>query len=336
MNALVELHFAQQFPFSETAKRIIKEKKISLDTVPESVLQRAKAMVEASDKKKTYAPHIASSRSFLENEILAFPVAKVIVSLQNDSRQWEKFSRMVANTTFSHLMANEKKKKVLLDLADEMNVKFTYLTTSPFFVKLDLVDFLEINFNDDLLKVVNQKIEKGQIYLKEDAFARFLAELVFARVFSSFPVEGKFIPAKLKDEASRVAGQIKIKRKREFKEVFGKVDVESFPPCMAEIYADMLEGKRVAHLARFDLATFLVAVNMPIEQIITLFKNTPNFNEKVTRYQVERIAGKKGTRYSPPNCAKIHSHQLCKKITECNRINHPIQFYKNRKRAKKK
>jgi DNA primase large subunit len=72
---------------------------------------------------------------------------------------------------------------------------------------------------------------------------------------------------------------------------------------------------------------------MLTENIIELFKNFPDFNERMTRYQVEHIAGERGsrTRYKPPKCDTLKTHGLCAEPDEtCRKANHPINYYKRK------
>ena len=67
---------------------------------------------------------------------------------------------------------------------------------------------------------------------------------------------------------------------------------------------------------------------------VLLFQNAPDYNEKITKYQVEHLAGKKGsqTKYSVPACSKLVNENLCYATLDCRGITNPIQFgRKNRK-----
>jgi DNA primase large subunit len=47
--------------------------------------------------------------------------------------------------------------------------------------------------------------------------------------------------------------------------------------------------------------------------VIDVFKDRADYNEKIARYQVEHIAGMRGsrTKYKPPSCNKMKSYGLC-------------------------
>ena len=67
------------------------------------------------------------------------------------------------------------------------------------------------------------------------------------------------------------------------------------------------------------LATYMLAIGKPVDEIVLMFENAPDFNEKITRYQVEHLAGMKGshTKYSVPSCDKLRNENLCFATAEC-------------------
>ena len=75
----------------------------------------------------------------------------------------------------------------------------------------------------------------------------------------------------------------------------------------------MNKGDNLPHSARVMLATYMLAIGKPFDEIVLMFENAPDFNEKITRYQVEHLAGMKGshTKYSVPSCDKIRNENLC-------------------------
>ena len=81
------------------------------------------------------------------------------------------------------------------------------------------------------------------------------------------------------------------------------------------------------------LATYMLSLGKSIDEVVSLFQNAPDFNEKITRYQVEHLAGKKGsqTKYSVPACSKLVNENLCYATIDCKGITNPIQFGRNRK-----
>ena len=77
----------------------------------------------------------------------------------------------------------------------------------------------------------------------------------------------------------------------------------------------------------------MLAIGKPIDEIVMMYQNAPDFNEKITRYQVEHLAGLKGsrTKYSVPSCEKLLNENLCFATEECSGIVNPIQFGRRRR-----
>ena len=106
---------------------------------------------------------------------------------------------------------------------------------------------------------------------------------------------------------------------------------EAFPPCISALYLAFSSGRHLSHIGRFALTSFLINIGMPPESVIELFKNISDFNEKMTKYQVEHIAGETGsrTRYIPPKCDTLQTHGVCTNPDEiCRRIRHPLSYYR--------
>ncbi|MBU0662534.1 MAG: hypothetical protein ABH854_00460 [Candidatus Diapherotrites archaeon] len=317
-----ELRQAQRYPFSAEAKAIITQHDFNLDEVPEEVLSRAKAMVLSAMKRKPYSPEMRSPE-MLRNEVLAYPLAKVLVSCMHNSEFHRRFAKLISDSTFSGLKTEGAEE--MLALARGLNIETGSGkgdSTVSFPVKIPLVNYLSADFSREHMKLVNQRVRAGSVELTKAGFADFLSMSAYNAILSSLPVPTQNVPRHLKTIASELEGQWKpIQKKYDFKPT-GKVEPDAFPPCMAELYSALVESGNLTHFERFDIATFLVAVGMGKEQIIELFKTLPNFSERITRYQIERISKSK---YSSPGCIKIKSHKLCK--ADCG-VKHPLQVYR--------
>jgi DNA primase large subunit len=72
---------------------------------------------------------------------------------------------------------------------------------------------------------------------------------------------------------------------------------------------------------------------MSPENVTELFKNFSDYSERMTRYQVEHIAGDRGsrTRYTSPRCDTLQTHSVCVNPDElCGRIRHPLVYYRRK------
>jgi DNA primase large subunit len=105
------------------------------------------------------------------------------------------------------------------------------------------------------------------------------------------------------------------------------VTESAFPPCIKKMLEQVAANVNLAHSARFALVSFLIQINMSVDQIVGLFNTSPDFDPEKTRYQVEHIAGSSGTKYKPPSCATMATYGNCPGEDElCRRIRHPLGY----------
>jgi len=332
MIPLPDLEFAQKFPFTKTGKRVIKELGVSFDSLSERTKKSAIERVSLASKKKPYfQKNLSGHRDFLIEEILSWPLAKIYISIIDNYNTTAGFSKGVAESVFSFL-EGERGNELKVRLAQETELQF-YMEESGF--SLTVSDYLAGDAANENMKLVNQEIEKGRVYINSERFSRMLASRVSAQIFLSLPVDVSGVPKEIIKTGLEIAHEIKEKRKIAFAKISGKVRPELFPPCMEKMYADLLQGQNLSHLARFDLTTFLSAVGMQGEEIAKAFSNAPNYDEAITKYQLKKIlrGGSSGRGYSSASCSKVKAHGLCN--ANCN-VSHPTSFYRFQLKNSKK
>jgi DNA primase large subunit len=320
-----QLEFAQRYPFSTTAKAVVQHSQFDLKELPEQIVNRAALLISTAWKKKEYRFSVQDTE-LLENEILAFPVAKIIISFLDDHVLYERFSQTIADSAFHSLEQDKHKSQVALQLAKDLGLQFTLTEKKGYFVSMPVLDFLQAKFSIPNLKLVNQSVDKGVLYLTESDLGLFVSQLIFAKVRESVPVKLDGIPAYYKEAAKQIKHQLKARDVKEFEmKLSGKIKLEYFAPCMKQLYTNLAAGENVPHMARFDLATFLIALGMPVEQIDTLFSKAPNYSQKTTLYHLNRI---KRLELSPPSAKKIQEHGYCPlKLCE---NKHPLLYYRKK------
>jgi DNA primase large subunit len=195
----------------------------------------------------------------------------------------------------------------------------------------DYLRYTKRFWGDSKWKLVNRLLSKGYVYVKKEELARIGKEVFYDKIMKLFE-EIELVPGGelISDLASKVKNSIPSKYYRTEETLEGPrargIVTEAFPPCIKKIYDAMLKGENLSHHERFAIATFLIALGASTEYIVDLFRNLPDFNEKITRYQIEHLAGKKGSgkRYSPYNCENMRSRGLC--VADCG-VKHPLSYY---------
>ncbi|HYA10566.1 MAG TPA: hypothetical protein VEH10_02695 [Thermoplasmata archaeon] len=127
----------------------------------------------------------------------------------------------------------------------------------------------------------------------------------------------------------------------------GPLRREWFPPCVRKMQRTLEHGDNLSHAGRFCLASFLHRAGASFETIVDAYRGAPDFDESVTRYQVEHITSRNdGRGYEPPECDTLRSHGLCAREGDPEApqaadrapdpicfeptLRHPLQYYRRR------
>jgi len=199
MIPLEELEFAQKFPFTDTSRSVLKQLNASFDSISEQTKLTAVARISTAFKRKTYsAEKLEGHRELLENDLLSYPLAKVYLSVIDDSRLHASFAKSVSDSAFN-FMEQERGGKLKLRLANELGIKVDMPSENSFSVSV--ADYLSSRARFDSLKLVNQSVENGFVELNKERFARFLAGRIFTDIVKSLPVPLDGVPKKVREEA---------------------------------------------------------------------------------------------------------------------------------------
>jgi len=332
-----------KYPFLKETARYLSpldlqiEELISPDTC--QILNRAKervtlAITNPVDNHKIGTPEKTTIKD-PQIEIASFPVAIMLVSATDNSLIKKRYALAEAKRATNELRLEPKNNDLLLKIASDFGWK---ITLSPFdsvseFI-LHFSDFLQnaSHLHDSKWKLVNSKISEGKVYLKKDDVIRLLQEEIKRRIekrlnsisLSQYPPEISGIAEELKILAAENLGQSETD--------FPKIVVQdAFPPCINALYDAASKNHHLPHMGRFALTTFLVNIGMSAESVTDLFKSFSDYNERLTRYQVEHIAGERGsgTKYTCPQCSILQTHNVCKNRDDlCKHIYHPLKYYK--------
>lgn len=106
-----------------------------------------------------------------------------------------------------------------------------------------------------------------------------------------------------------------------------KIKQEFYPPCIIRILNDLRDGVNLEHSERVFLVSFLYAIGHDAEYIKTLFVKSPDYNKKMTDYQVNHIIEKP---YKCPTCATMAKWGYCLKDSSCKDNKNPTWCFKNK------
>lgn len=320
-----------KYPFLQEASDYIQKTKFDFAEFdrPEMIhiINRAVEKLENELEGKIY-----SNLDEYEIEIMTFLVSLLLIKaigLEEVSKKCSLFEAMRVERFLSTDLSIERsqKKKLLVQkiFQDLFNINIDFDSTSSI-CKLSIPDYLlrASKMYEQEWKLINRSVKDGYVYLDTDEAVRLirneLSNLIYTRVKNMKVYE---VPILIKSKADE------LRKKYSGRYVYrNQFKILEYPPCIKHAMEIINKGENLPHSARFMLATYMLAIGKTEEEVIEIFKNSPDYNEKITRYQVEHLAGKKGShiKYSVPSCDRLRSEDLCFAVKECENLINPIQF----------
>ena len=199
------------------------------------------------------------------------------------------------------------------------------------FYKIRITDYLDhpIAFQEKEWNLVNRTLHNGFVYLDGAEIVRLFRNELYLLIIDRIH---KMSIDRIPDTIMAISKSIKKRWEQMHPSNSVLVYNAVTPPCIQHIYDKISKGENLPHPARLLLGTFLIYSNKTLEEMLDLFKRLPDFDEKITRYQLEHLAGKKGSskRYYVPSCEKIKLENLCYETSICQGISNPVQLVRKK------
>ena len=288
-------------------------------------VENAILSVSVGEKRETYV------------EIPSFPVAIMLAIATKNSFIKKRYALAEAKQAFRDMQLETRERIMAIALDFGWNLAPNRNSEIPLEVEVNFADYLRnmAHLRDQKWKLVNRILADGKVYLNQHDVARLLQEEVRRRVEERLEAtELPRFPEKITEMADRLVELAKERIGQEEMEGFPKVVSQSaFPPCIVALQEAVSKGHHLSHVGRFTLTSFLVSIGMPSEKVNEMFKSFSDYNERLTRYQIEHIAGERGsrTRYTPPQCSTLQTHGVCVNSDAlCRRVRHPLAYYRRK------
>jgi len=321
-----------KYPFLEEAGTYIRESHFDLDDFNRSEFLH---IIERSIKRIEFA--LIQGKVFIDLEkydieLFTFLISLIIMKYIDEDWAIKRFSLFEARRVERFLIADLLKEKdqikknliisrifrELFQLDVELDPKKNNL------FKMNISDYLQraTQFNEEEWKLINRAVDNGYVYLDGDETVRLIRSEIYKLMYNKIKnMNITKIPEQIKTHAMLIKNKLTppIQYQRHITE---------FPPCIKKALELLNKSENLPHSARFMLATYMLSSGKSVDEVVLLFQNAPDFNEKITRYQVDHLASKKGsqTKYSVPACSKLVNENLCYATIDCRGITNPIQF----------
>lgn len=319
-------------------------------------IPRIREIISSVIEKESYS--FERDEKNLKREAVSLYSAMIVTSSVKDNWLMNRFSISIAKSFGEELNGFDEETmiKIARDylkigvrfLAEPLVIPIRKLSRGDqrksFTFSITIFDYMRLGKRlegDEKWRFSNQLISGGMVYIQRAELQRLMEEAVYYKVLDKLKSisndisDISILPPQLKDIAVEVQSQV-AKRRISF---YGESQIggegggaiaykpELFPPCIKNILRKASNGENLSHQERFQIATFLLNLNVSIDDVLEVFKQLPDYNEKIARYQVEHLAGKRGSgiKYKPYDCEKSKAIGLC--VEDCG-TKTPIQKYK--------
>jgi len=330
-----------KYPFLADAGQYLKDKGFTLeqfgtDSDLKPLISKAFDRILVASDGKIYKSDLegdlVQTEAALPREVFSFLLAIVLLKLSGMHTLIKRFALAEARRAEKYLekdlanISDESKKQLAIKIIDDLfSIQIEKL--DDFFV-IPVSDYLKhsINFHEREWKLINRHVENGQVYLTPHETVRLIRKELGTYI------NAKIINAKTPTMIPGFEDSVNKLVLLSKKFTTYTVTTGEYPPCIKHAIEVLEKGENLPHSGRFMLASFLLSKGQTVQQIAPLFKNAPDYNERVTLYQLNHLAGTSGsgTQYSCPSCEKLKTQSLCFATSECDNIINPLQFGKKR------
>ncbi|HEV8050504.1 MAG TPA: hypothetical protein VGP88_07915 [Thermoplasmata archaeon] len=340
------------YPFLPGAESLVADSAPSVgDLLRHPGYQRARAVGRARIRAAINDPTGASGVEELpkldpEERYLSFQYARLVLSAAKTRAPLRRWAVAEAKEATGRLA--EEDTETVLDISRRLGMPLELAGTE---VAFRLPDYLRLAsaIREAEFRLVHQAVRSGLVRVTKARAVRLLQERIRRELGQ--PMElAEATRATVAEAEAELLADVEARMPTPTARTgpgVAPLRPEIFPPCIRAMRRTLQDGENLSHAGRFALAAFLHRVGADAETIVDSYRGAPDFDESVTRYQVEHITRRdEGRGYSPSECATLQSHGLCYKEGDrqskvaadqgpdklCHEsfLRHPLQYYRIR------
>lgn len=345
-----------RYPFFDAARQAARELDASIpalaaDDAP--AVERAAERVERALVEGTTAPD-DPTRWTARDELLSYPVARILVSLLDDPKAVDKYAGAEAATAAERFAADEdgddglksttnvsvSLERILaeFELEEAVRPESTTGSRGPRRVRVAVGRYLALTDADwgEEWRLVNRELAEGEVLTRrEELYGEdgqgLLVEAVRRRVAEGLPFD-------LDEESETGLRESLADELDDLEELLGeRTDVgridavlpELFPPCIDDLLT-RAETETLSPVEGFALLSFLAAIGLDAELAIVFCQDTTLDPDRI-HYQVVRLADDRGAQYPTPSCETLAHYGICTDQEDHReQADHPLELYRLR------
>jgi DNA primase large subunit len=308
-----ESRFAE-YPFLPGAESLVAGLARTVgELLRDPVFERARALGRARIRAALDDPRGGTEIAELdaaepEVRFLSFQFARILLSASPTAAPLRRWA--VAEAKRAHARLRSARGELVAEVASDLGYDFR---PEGGRIELPLVDYLKLAtpIREAEFRLVRQPVEHGRLRLSPERASRLLQEGIRRQLSDPLPLDQEVVES-VRVSEGEFLGEIASRTPAPMGRLPGQLRPAAFPPCIRRMRRALDGGENLSHAGRFALAAFLFRAGADTDTIVDAFRGAPDFDEGVTRYQVEHITSRDGGKgYEPPECATIRSHGLC-------------------------
>jgi DNA primase large subunit len=296
------LDFALRYPFSESSRKAMEGISLS-ERIVDLAVERIKKALKGESATK-----MLLHDSDKKEEIASFAAARMILGHLRNNFLTNRFAINESKIVRGYL--DRESDSVVGQVASQFGIN---TVGSGDRITVDIPTYLKYSLRNPDYRLINRRIVGGMVEIKSSEKKRLIEEAVKKHI-ENIPLV-KDPPDIIKSAGVKLIAEIP---KNESKIT---VKVGDHPPCIAKLLEEVKKHQNLPHHARWYLAAYFLTIGTNDDEIAKLYANLPDYNEKVTKYQISHIK-KKG--YNVASCATIMTYGLCCAVC---RIGHPMNWH---------
>lgn len=306
-----------EYPFLPGAETLVAGEELSVRSLlEEAAYERARMIGRARALAAQDDPRAAGTVEELatagpDERYLSFLFARLVLSAAPAAGGLRRWAVAEAKRAYGRLERVDPTE--LEEVARRLGFSFG---ASARQVRVDLTDYVRLAspIREAEFRLAAQEVRAGGVLVPPARAARLLQEAIRGQLAVPLPLTPELLaavrgrePELLAEIARRVPAAYE--RGRPIPTALRR---ERFPPCVRRMQRTLERGENLSHAGRFGLAAFLHRAGADAETIVDAYRGAPDFDESITRYQVEHITQRDGgVGYEPPECDTLRSHGLC-------------------------
>jgi DNA primase large subunit len=310
----ISLSLLAKYPFLSSATPLLRVYRVT--NLPREVRGRAvERVLEAIERgERGVLPKLDNPWV----ELLSFPYARALVLYVGDD--WLRRRWSLAEASRIERLLHGESDEVLMHVVNDLGLK-TWRTGEEIWV-MHFTLYLHLTkrlATEPRWKLVNRMLDKGLVSLTRPEVVRLVREWVYENISQTKPTPVNWSP----EEAKIIRETLQ----RRAAKTVAPAPSKQWAPCMVALRNRVSDA---SHFGLFALAAYMANKGYEVNEIVDVLRVRSDFDERIARYQVEHIAGQRGSRvkYRPPSCQSMKTHGLCiEDGKQCpNNIKNPIQY----------